>query len=242
MKILFSFFLSFITLFAIEFPEFFNKQNCDQIIDKTVFSICYDYKHKGARYVAYELDGALVNQGNIKKRERFYTEKTLPKKYRSHTKDYTNSGYDRGHLANDASFDYDEKVLRKTYSMANIVPQAPIVNRKLWIKAEEYERMIAVKLGKVVVINGVVYDVNPIKIGQNQISVPSGFWKMLRNKEQNFERCFYYVNDIDAQVKGDKLKEHVVECSKLFHSSHLSRDGMHTRANKIFIHHTSGEV
>lgn len=64
---------------------------------------------KGAQYVAYTLDGAKVNAVNIKKRRSFYTERNLKKKYRSHTKDYTHTGYERGHLANDASFDYDKK-------------------------------------------------------------------------------------------------------------------------------------
>jgi len=77
---------------------------------------------KGAKYVAYTLYGDKVNSVNIKKRMGFYTEKNIPAKYRSKNKDYTHSGYDRGHLANDASFDYSKKSLRKTYSMANIIP------------------------------------------------------------------------------------------------------------------------
>lgn len=111
-------------LLATEISEYINKENCDQIIDKQVYTICYDYQAKGALYVAYTLDGNKVNFVNIKKRPSFYTEKNLKKRYRSHTRDYTHSGYDRGHLANDASFDYDEKVVRKTYTMANIIPQA----------------------------------------------------------------------------------------------------------------------
>jgi len=74
---------------------------------------------KGAKYVAYTLDGDKVNAVNIKKHGKFYTGKNLPKKYRSYSKDYVHSGYDRGHLAN-ASFDYSKKIVRKTYSMANI--------------------------------------------------------------------------------------------------------------------------
>ena len=115
------------------------KNNCDQIIGKQVFTICYDYERKAAKYVAYTLDGSLVNKTNIEKRASFYTEKNLAKIYRSHSKDYEYSGYDRGHLASDASFDYDKKVVRKTYSMANIVPMTPSVNRKSWFKAEKLE-------------------------------------------------------------------------------------------------------
>jgi len=85
-------------LHATDLNDYINKANCDQIIDKQVFTICYDYQMKGAKYVAYTLDGSLVNKTNIKKRTSFYTEKNLPNKYRSHNKDYTHSGYDRGHL------------------------------------------------------------------------------------------------------------------------------------------------
>ena len=203
------------TLQATDLNEYINKANCDQIIDKQVFTICYDYKLKGAKYVAYTLDGAKVNAVNIKKRNSFYTEKNLPNKYRSHNKDYTHSGYDRGHLANDASFDYDKKVVRKTYTMANIIPQAPKVNRKTWIKAEKLERNVAVSLGMVNVLNGVVYSSNPPRIGKNSIAVPKGFWKMIYNDKENYKKCFYYKNDLDAIAKGDKLKSHLVDCGTL---------------------------
>ena len=203
------------TLQATNLNDYINKANCDQIIDKQVFTICYDYKMKGAKYVAYTLDGNKVNAVNIKKRNSFYTEKNLPKKYRSHTKDYTHTGYDHGHLANDASFDYSKKVVRKTYTMANIIPQAPNVNRRTWIKAEKLERSVASKLGEVSVINGVIYSSNPKRIGKNKIAVPDAFWKMICNNDKNYKKCFYYQNDLSATVKGDKLKHHLVDCNKL---------------------------
>lgn len=113
-----------IQLFATSTNDFINISKCDQIIDKQVFQICYDYKLKGAKAVWYQLDGQLVNAVNIKDRPKFYTEKNLPVKYRSKSSDYIESGYDRGHIASDASFDYNEKALSKTYTMANIIPQA----------------------------------------------------------------------------------------------------------------------
>lgn len=202
-------------MLAIDIRDFINKQNCDQIINKQVFDICYDYNAKGAKYVVYTLDGSLVNKVNIKRRERFYSEPTIPMKYRSKSSDYTRSGYDRGHLANDADFDYSEKTLRKTYSMANIIPQAPKVNRKTWIKAERYERLIASKLGSLTVINGVHYPDTPKRIGKNNIAVPDGFWKIMYNNDVDFEKCFYYNNDTNIIVKDDRLKQHQVECSSL---------------------------
>lgn len=200
---------------ATDLSQYINKQDCSQIIDKQVFTICYDYQAKGAKYVAYTLDGTKVNSVNIKKRSKFYTEKNLPNQYRSHNQDYTNSGYDRGHLANDASFDYDEKIVVKTYTMANIIPQAPNVNQKTWIKAEELERSVAASLGSVNVLNGVVYGSNPLRIGKNQIAVPDGYWKMIYNDDKDYKKCFYYENTNDIDVKEDKLKSHLVDCSTL---------------------------
>lgn len=83
---------------ATSIDDFINKQNCSQIIDKQIFEVCYDYKAKGAKYVAYTLDGRLVNSLNIEERARFYSESTIPMQYRSKSSDYSRSGYDRGHL------------------------------------------------------------------------------------------------------------------------------------------------
>lgn len=104
---------------------------------------------------------------------------------------------------NDADFDYDEKIVVKTYTMANIIPQAPKVNQKTWIKAEKLERLVASKLGSVSVLNGVVYSSNPGRIGKNQIAVPEAFWKMIFNDEKNYKKCFYYENDNNINPKGN---------------------------------------
>jgi endonuclease G len=215
MKLLISFILFVTVALSTEVSDFINIQNCDQIIDKQVYTACYDYDYKGSKFVAYTLDGSLVNKANIKNRQKFYTEKNIPKQYRSHTRDYTHSGYDRGHLASDASFDYDIKALRKTYSMVNIIPQAPQVNRRQWSKAEDYERLVATKLGTVTVVNGVVYSQSPKQIGANKIAVPDGYWKMIYNDEQGFKKCFYYSNDISKSTTKDKLRNHQVECKNL---------------------------
>ena len=106
----------FTALQATNLSNYINKQNCDQIIDKQVYTICYDYKMKGAKYVAYTLDGSKVNAVNIKKRGKFYTEKNLPKKYRSYSKDYVHSAYDRGYLV-PAHFIFSKYGQEKSFKM-----------------------------------------------------------------------------------------------------------------------------
>jgi len=204
------------TASATELSDFINKQNCDQILNKGFIQICYDYNAKGARYVGYILDGSKVNSVNIRKRPRFYPDKAIPRQYRTTSKNYTKNEFhaDRGHLAPDASFDYSKQALHSVYSMANIIPQYKWINRKTWVKAEKYERLIASKLGKVTVINGVVYGDHPKRMRKSGIAYPEAYWKMLYDNN-GFERCFYYKNDSHAKIKGDKLRDHAVDCGTL---------------------------
>ena len=181
---------------ALSISQFINDKECNQTVDKIFFKICYDYNLKTAKAVGYTLDGSLVNENNIEKRPSFKVERAISRKYRASTKDYVKSGYDRGHLANDASFDWSEDSLNATYSLANITPQARRVNRYTWTKVERYARYVAVKLGYVNVINVVEYSDSPQRIGKHKIAVPKGFYKVIYNKDEDFERCFYYKNDI----------------------------------------------
>lgn len=109
-------------LFAFNSQEYMSKNYCDKIITNPYMNICYDYNLMGAKTITYTLNGDKVNKVNIKKRPSFHTEKALDKKYRVSPKSYTRSGYDRGHMANDAAFDWSQDSLNETYKLSNIVP------------------------------------------------------------------------------------------------------------------------
>lgn len=197
--------------------QIFNKNNCDQILrNKGYFTTCYSYKHKGAKYVAYRLDGTTVNAVNLKRRLRFHTDLNIPKQYISEYKDYTRNSYDmdRGHLAPDAAFDYSLRSLNSAYTMSNIIPQHKTVNRskKMWAGVERYARYMATSLNYVDVLNGVKYGKHPKRIGKNQIAVPEAFWKMVYNKSKGFKKCFYFEN---KKQSADSIKDFVVDCKKV---------------------------
>jgi len=203
------------TLQAIETTQYINDDRCQQILDKEFFQVCYDHDLKAPKAVSYTLYGDLVNETNIKKKPSFKIDREIEKAYRASNSDYSKSGYDRGHLANDASFDWSQESLNSTYKLSNIIPQARKVNRYTWIKAERYARFIATQLGEVEVINLIQYSANPQRIGKNQIAVPQGFYKILYNNNHNYSKCLYYKNDNDINTKEDKLKQHEVECSNV---------------------------
>ena len=134
-------------------------------------------------------------------------------KYRTKPEDYTNSGFDRGHLASDANFDYDKKAQLKTYSMANIVPQHPTLNRKHWANLEKYERYLTINFSNINVINLVDYSKSTNQIGKSKLSVPNAFYKIIYNDEHNFKKCFKYDN-IEIN-QNDSVTKYQIECERI---------------------------
>ena len=196
----------------IDYYQKYINEKCDQIIDKSFYKICYDYELNIATAVGYELDGELVDSTNIKDRPEFYTEPSLPNNEKVQANNYIGSGYDRGHMAPDAAFDWSQDSLESTYSMANIVPQIAEVNREEWSKAEEHARKMAKKYGTIIVVNYIVFSKEPQRVGESEVAVPKGFYKILYNSNENYKECFYYEN---VEQESKNLTSHIVNCDSL---------------------------
>lgn len=177
--------------------KYINDKNCDQILSNGgYFTTCYDNELKSALYGYSKLDGKLVNSENIKERPKFFTDQNLKKSGQTEDKDYTRSGFDRGHtIASDASMDFSHRSQLSTYAMSNITPQYPNTNRKSYLAIEKYERLIASKLGEVETMTFINFSNKPKRIGHNQLAIPDSYNKIYWNDKQNFQRCFHIPND-----------------------------------------------
>jgi endonuclease G len=118
-------------------------------------------------------------------------------------------------MAPDAAFDWSQESLDATYSLANIIPQVPEVNRHMWIKVEAYARDKAIELGEITVVNVVKYGDNNLHIGDDNITVSIGYYKILFNINEAYKECFYYANDINANSQDDNLSKHQVNCDNI---------------------------
>jgi len=196
------------------FKSFFTKEKCDQILIDT-FTICYDHNRKSPTAVYVEVTGETVEK-DIDKRPPFFTDKRVKKEFRTTSKDYTNTGYDRGHFgASDASHDWDKKHQKATYSMANIVPQTPFANRYKFIALEKHEREMAVKYGRLENLTIAYWNNRPKKIGDSQLHVPSGFAKLFTDGK-NYKECFFvWNNDKYDKSDGQDPNKYKQDCDKL---------------------------
>ena len=176
--------LPFILLFAINLFAFQSRFlpydiniNCSQILHKTTLDICYSCKFKTPKMVVYKVDGNLIDSKNLSRKHLYFRpDYQLPTRCRSYPKDYSRTGFDRGHLAPNAVFDYNRRVQKETFLMSNIAPQKPKLNRRLWNKIERFVRMQARRYGNVRVITGVCGSMGHIKHGVN---IPSYWYKII---------------------------------------------------------------
>ena len=60
-------------------------------------------------------------------------------------KSFRKTGFDKGHLAPDASFDFNQEILKSTYLNSNILPEVPYLNRYIISKVERKFREYAIK-------------------------------------------------------------------------------------------------
>jgi endonuclease G, mitochondrial len=204
-------------LYASTANDYLKKLSCDKLIKKSQYSVCYSYKHKGALGGYATLYADEVNRNNIKKRPKFYADKKIPKKYRSYYRDYTGHGkkWNRGHfIIADAAADHSKRTLNEAYSMANIIPQSTKVNQRTWTKVEKYGRKLATKYGKIISVSIAKYPHKPKEI-KNSVAIPSKLFRIYLNEEKGIERCFEYDNVLLRSSKGDKLRDHEINCSIL---------------------------
>lgn len=108
-------------------------------LDKGYFFINHNDKWKIPYWVGYYLsDSNLV--GDAPRLKHFRSDPDLPDSCRAKDKDYTKSGYDRGHMAPAACFKRSTEAMRATFVLSNAAPQTDSLNRVMWKGLEQLVR------------------------------------------------------------------------------------------------------
>ena len=116
--------------------------------------------------------------------------------------DYTNTGYDRGHMVPAANAD-EKQEMSDTFLMTNMTPQLPSVNRTAWRLLEDRVRSVPFKW----VVTGAYYSPNPKRIGKSKVPVPDMLYKVAFFESGNV--AVYIVDNLvpKSQVSTMKLEE-----------------------------------
>lgn len=123
------------------------------LILKKQFALSYNNRKHIANWVSWELSKTWL--GTTPRQDDFRPDTSLPPTwYKTVYNDYTNTGFDRGHLCPSADRTATLEDNSTTFLMTNIVPQAPKLNRESWAFFEDYCRMILDKGYKAYIISG----------------------------------------------------------------------------------------
>ncbi|HAE64741.1 MAG TPA: endonuclease [Acinetobacter johnsonii] len=164
------------------------------------FNVMYSGVSKTPLWVAEALTPQRLSQ-KIPREDSFHEENNVATEHRATLSDYRGSGYDRGHMAPNA--DMPNKAAQfDSFSLANMVPQAPKNNQQVWRELEEATRALVTKQKlDVFVVTGPVFQGKKLKtIGQGVI-VPSAVYKAVYMPKTGAIGAYYAPNDNSQQVK-----------------------------------------
>ena len=175
------------------------------VIEHTHFALGYDEAHEQAAWVAYELTPEevgvnLAREGNFREDPRVATGSAS-------LNDYRESGYDRGHLAPVGDMNFDSVAMEESFYMSNISPQKRAFNGGIWSRLENQVRTWATEKGGLYVVTGAVMGPTDQTIGENRVTVPKFFYKVLLDERGDRSRMIALV--VPTTARGDDLKAFV---------------------------------
>lgn len=164
------------------------------------FAVMHSGKSRTPLYVAERLNKEMLSNAHKKRTDDFFADARLPRSERAELEDYRGSGYDRGHMAPAADMSTIES-MAQCFSLANMVPQAPINNRKAWAGIEKATRKYIKRAsGDVFVITGPVFDNQTKTIGANKVWVPKYLYKLVYDPSANKVWAHWIENSDDAKA------------------------------------------
>jgi len=165
-----------------------DKDNSDDyLIFRDQYVLSYNNIRGVANWVCWELSKNW--DGTIKRYKGDYlTDTSLPTHYKriSHY-DYTNSGYDRGHIVRSEERTKTESDNISTFYLTNIIPQLNKLNGGAWLNLEnECKRLCFQENKRLLIIAGGIFQSKRYLNNNNRVMIPDYCFKIvvaLGNKE-----------------------------------------------------------
>jgi endonuclease G len=145
------------------------------LLTNSAYALSYNNRKGIANWVAWRL--TKNDTGDAERQNDFRPDPRLPGGWMIiDSRDYSSSGYERGHLCPSADRSSSPAINSETFLMTNIAPQVHGLNSGPWEKLERYSRSMARRDANLYIIAGQYGTKGKI---DGRLTVPSNFWKVI---------------------------------------------------------------
>lgn len=136
----------------------------------------------------------------------FHPELRLPGGERAELPDYARSGLDRGHMAPSGDMP-DPGSQAESFSLANMVPQDPDLNRHLWEGIESAVRDLARRRGELYVLTGPLFEGKDLGVLKGRVYVPSSVYKLVFDPQSQEAAAYIAINQPTSEYRVVSVAE-----------------------------------
>lgn len=136
----------------------------------------------------------------------FHPEDALPPEDRAELEDFLRSGYDRGHMVPSGD-EPTPQAQEQSFSLANIVPQAPVLNRGIWERIESAVRRRAERAGELYVVTGPVFQGGNLQQIGRGVLVPTDTYKAVYDPVTNTAGAYVCTNTNQPECRTVSVAE-----------------------------------
>ncbi|WP_156901284.1 DNA/RNA non-specific endonuclease [Azohydromonas australica] len=179
------------------------------------FAVLHSGRSKTPIFVVERLTAAqLADASDEERTNKFFTDARLPSAECATLDDYKGSGFDRGHMAPAADMP-TAQAMAQSFSLANMVPQAPENNRKTWAGIEGATRAYVKRAtGAVYVFTGPVYpSAGAQVIGKGRVWVPKQLYKLVYDADTRRAWVHWVENENEARAGKPITYRELVQCT-----------------------------
>ncbi|HEY4101932.1 MAG TPA: DNA/RNA non-specific endonuclease [Gemmatimonadales bacterium] len=153
----------------------------DFLITRPQYTISYNQSRGTPNWVSYELDARQMVAGQDRC-NCFTADPLLPVAKQILTSDYTNGGFDRGHMTRSADRTAGNTDNAATFYLTNVVPQTADLNEGVWAQFEDAIADSAEAGRAVYIITGPIFSPGhslTFLKGEGKVAIPDSTWKVV---------------------------------------------------------------
>lgn len=182
----------------------------EQLIHHTAHSLSYSPNYVLSSWVAYKVSKAHVNKDD--KMSGKYVPDPKINSRSAKKKDYKQGGYVLGQLVSYIDVKHSPEAVKESFYMSNIIPVKLAFYNHIWLKLEDLIRLWTIDTDELYVVCGPILADSPFStMGDNKVSVPKRYFKVVYDKKNNRAIGFIVKNG----MASGSLKQYAVSVDEV---------------------------